>query len=219
MRLSSGELDPRDVNLLDHEQAELIFMAEHPEATQAQAHDHAQSIHDWGFRHRPSDYNQHLDQWRHRHGHPDPVPQDPADPRNTTPSNPPTGPAKAEDPPPPPPPGDGPSPSGDGPDDHNPRPIVTEAEFFERMRSEANTTGWEEEEEWCLCLPDLPCTCRLPKLPTDPPAPQPIPPKDDGPPWDQLGLPSDQLGPTHLDECPPNPIPSLPPVPPVRPHR
>ncbi|MDQ4039408.1 MAG: HNH endonuclease, partial [Actinomycetota bacterium] len=81
------------------------------------------------------------------------------DPGNPAPPNPPPGPAKAEDPPQPPPPGDSPSPSGDGPDDHNVRPAVTEAEFFERMRSEVNTTGWEEEEdEWCLCSPDLPCT-------------------------------------------------------------
>lgn len=49
----------------------------------------------------------------------------------------------------------------------------TEKEFFERMRQETNTTGWDDLDEWCQCPPVLPCTCRLPKMPIPPPDHQP----------------------------------------------
>ena len=98
---------------------------------------------------------------------------------------------------PPPPRGDLPSSPDDGPTDPAPN-VETEEEFFERMRREVNTTGWDDDDSWCACRLDLPCGRELPRLPVPP---------DQGPH-------TEHDGPAWVEHCPPTYIQDLPPVPP-----
>ncbi|MBA3278460.1 MAG: SMI1/KNR4 family protein [Geodermatophilaceae bacterium] len=99
-----------------------------------------------------------------------------------------------------------------------PLPPVLESEedFFNRMRTEVNTTGWDDDDEWpvpVIAQPSPP-----PKMPTKPkppphqPEPQPAPPEDSIKPPKPAPLP-----PVPPPYCPPEDEPVSPPVAPAPP--
>ncbi|MEO3927827.1 hypothetical protein ABGB07_28750 [Micromonosporaceae bacterium B7E4] len=78
VRLRRAEPLPQDVLLLEHELRELRYAAEHPEATYAEAHAHANERFNWE-RNIPERTGEDLDGWGYRDGDTATLPQDGGD--------------------------------------------------------------------------------------------------------------------------------------------
>ncbi len=78
IRLRRGEPLPQDVLLLEHELREARYLEEHPDATYARAHEHANERYNWE-RTIPERTGETLAPWEHEHGRSAAFPEGPGD--------------------------------------------------------------------------------------------------------------------------------------------